>query len=38
LRAVPPDEGCCRLRPSMSWIGGEETGEVAVVRLGGVKA
>ena len=33
LRAVPPDEGCCRLRPSMSWIGGEETGEVAVVRL-----
>ena len=26
-------EGRCRLRPSMSLIGGEETGEVAVVRL-----
>lgn len=33
LRAVPPDEDRRWLRPSMSWISGEEMGEVAVVRL-----
>src|SRR5258705_6625459 len=33
LGAVPPDEDRRRLRPPMPWIGGEETGKVAVVRL-----
>src|SRR5436190_24214788 len=33
LRAVPPDEDRRWLRLSMPWIGGEETGQVAVVRL-----
>jgi hypothetical protein len=37
LGAVPPDKDRGRLLPSMPWIGGEETGKVAVVSLRGLE-